>query len=313
MLKVWEEYVVPQIQKGKLEVPEKFDFTAYLKTMDTILDFPINKRIDRVELELYTYLDLYPEIEKKIWSNAAEIFIGSHPIGSINASVLECSEKKFLILLNEGLINFVQAVTTWCISAIYEVEKQDGNLDKLRHSIRNKAAVYLKGYKEQSVLIEDYTLQPSPEELYLINRITNGSLKFAIAHELGHIANDDFASEKFEKFNLAAYSVNRYTKTKEKEFEADKFAYHLLHKINKNYATDVDLEFQISGILMLFWSLDLLEWVEGNNRKSLTHPSIEDRGERIVSYIDKDLLHEFELPAQLEDIFNWIFEDFSIN
>jgi len=39
LLKVWEEYVVPQIQKGKLEVPEKFDFTAYLKTIDTNIRF----------------------------------------------------------------------------------------------------------------------------------------------------------------------------------------------------------------------------------------------------------------------------------
>ena len=310
LLKVWEEHVVPQIESGKIKFKASFDFVEYLDSIKSILDFPIHKRIDRIELELMTHLDLFPEIEKKIFKNADDIFVTALSSHRVNARVIQCSNRNFMILLNEGLINFIRAVTSWCISLINTQDDKDALV--LINSLREKARFYLNSYKQKLVLIEDFSLQPTHEEIFLINKITNNSLKFAMAHEYGHIANDDFLKGKRQSESFAGHRMNVCVKSREREFKADEFAFNLLHKINKSFLPKIELEYLVSGILVLFLAMDLLEFVTEQEDDFNSHPSANTRGEKLMNSINEKLGDHLDLPVQIEDAFIRIFNDFSL-
>ncbi len=312
LIKVWEENVVPQLESGKLKLPSSFGFYDYVNSINSILDLPINKRVDRIEKELMTNLDLFPDIEKKLFENANDIFTTSLSNQMITARVIQCSEKEFLILLNEGLINFTQAVVTWCVMFKSKRDNAEGgeDLEELVISLRKKARSYLKGYKEKLVLIEDFTLQPTRDELYLINKITNHSIKFAIAHEYGHIVNDDFKQGIYKSEAIANHQLKVYQKKEAKEIKADRFAFDLLHKVNCDFADQDDLDFLVAGIVALFLAMDLLEFNLVNSEDYDAHQKIRNRGSEVIKQVNEKLQDHLELAAFIEDAFNVLFEDF---
>jgi len=304
---VWKSYVEPQLQSGKLSFREKFDLQDYLDTIQDILDFPTNKRIQRAEISFYSRLDLMPKIEKKLCRKAKDIFIGAYPSGLVMATVTLCADRQFLVLINEGLINFSQAIATWCIESIHL--EFDHSFVK---SARQKARDYFSGYKHELELVEDFSVQPLQQNIIKISKITHYCLEYAIAHEIGHIVNGDLKEADFTFGSFSGQSLKVLDKKLEKEFLADRFALDVLSKVNDVPDTQDEAAYAACGILLFFLVGDMLEFLHEYNLEEATHPPIAKRADAIVPLLEKVFPDHLALSLMFQEAFATIFDDLEL-
>jgi len=257
----WNNLVKPMAEKGKifeLDYVEQLDIGRLFENTLDVTELPYNKVLRQSEEQLLTSLDSceLSEENSSLLEKAEDIFVGYYPIDDVNAYVSLIDNKKYLILVNEGLLYSIYKLCFLFVAGL-EIESQSNEIisESIQIEIlQDNAKYFFDRYVDAGELPSSKGMYLCPERMKLVNLLSRSSIDFLIAHEYAHIINEDLELSKREKREINGIDLSVCERNHKEEIEADILAYRMI-----SHSSNLDREIIIAGIVVFFLAANLLE------------------------------------------------------
>ena len=287
-----DKEVVIQYQSENIDIPQIDSITLTEKIAFAKLGQD-NKRV----LPNFLWTDLLNKLLKEIPNKKTveqfEIFIGQIPDYRINASIDKISSKKFIILINSGLMLFLFRMSRIFISTC---RFKDSEFGVFEPQITIEQAKELTQQNIKGIVSGKHSLPLQlnhPVTIKTSSFLTECLELYVISHELGHLFH-----------NLNKGKTDSITE----EFSADMIGYLIYKQTLKSFSAEVPehillpLFYTAPHFLFYIFSNIEQEYISNNIKLADTHPSAISRSWGLkgiqkayadydISQIDNHLVH----------------------
>ncbi len=290
------ELLKPQFESGlvlKDDIINKFDIEAMFSKISDVTELPYNKELRRAEMYILHSLDKNEMRRERdnLKKYVLDAYIGYFPIDDVNAYVTSVDQRKFLILVNEGLLYCIYKLCFLAIAGI-SVTSENGDI-KLKGipitTLQDTAKLFFDEYFKNGTFPTSRGLYLHPEKVEIINCISKFAVCFTAAHEFGHLINGDIKSSNTKKAIIGGWEFDVCNTNWNEEFQADNLAIRIL------FLSEESKEYVISGILIFFLAAQLLENLMDADFKS--HPPSMTRLDSLYGTFKEEFICNDELPS----------------
>ena len=255
---------------------EDFSLEGYLDSIKDVLTLPLNRTLCTARRFVLESCALRSRASARTLHERVDaLFIGFYPIDLLTATLIETAPKKFLILVNEGIVHLLFRAGLLAVKAMEQSEKDGQTNPEIVDELVDDLVTCFSAYTEDRPFPSGRSLIVSPSGTFTTDRVVQWSLRFICAHELGHILSpgDRGRSNADEEKTPNTETIET---TREEEFRADEFSCRCLSRGVSLFSPSEDSAEEMRlGIALFFYVVSLHEAFSSAGGEPLcnTHPS----------------------------------------